>query len=688
MEQNLPTLEKTRRMRPGSANTRLLLLVTAALSSGALLPAAKPAVAQSSERIIDRWLVTHARPLDDDTNPLAGDGATLFPDRDLTIGPGYWWLLREDGRAQFELDDAGDRPAAASTTLAHAYIKAPYDITVDLRIATSPCARRDVWVNSQGVAEPPGDVPVRLAAGWNTLLVALASEDECVHRLGVTLLQTAAPVREDDDPVDFDLMSVQASRPPGARQNHPDGALVLQRPTPVDLTWHAGSDELQGNVSYAVSSWGGVTGLGGLRPDAGVSIPEGPPTVDLTGEWVITLYTPTGILTSHTSLEMAEDGELTGRFEGERLEGNLRDGWVSGDEFGWRMRFEGRGRDLDVGIRGILTDDVMAGTIDFGGFRDFEARFEGERAAPEEDAEATAEEGAEATPDDNSPESGGRDVEVLAPPPDPRTDIPRIPAPGDIDPADQERDELAAPADPDGQRARIVRQLLPPGERPPEAAPSNGSIELNVGGQELTGSFEGLELLHPQTLTGQVEFDRLRSAALDENRVEARLRWHDDSYDFAGSISAAKLLDAFHRPIRLDGWGLAGVDGFAGTFRVPDALDGFTLRVGDGDWRLDGAALSGGLLCQPCERGTRFDLAVTGTQTPRVEIVDPGYDAAPEGADVPTAEEWLEALRGDNDEYRELGRRYGSSDSGSSRFEGASSSSASESSPAPGSSGA
>ena len=430
----------------------------------------------------------------------------------------------------------------------------------------------------------------------------------------------------------------------------------------------AGTDELLASVSYAVSSWGGVLGEGRLRLEEGDDIPEGPPTVDLTGEWVITLYTPTGIMTSHTTLEMADDGALTGRLQGERLEGDIQDGWVHGDEFGWRMRFEGRGRDLDVVIRGILTDDVMTGTLDFGGFRDFEARFEGERAPAHAEGDGTEadgetdEESADAgrTEDEETTESSDREVAETPPPPDPQADVPQIPAPGDVAPAEREGDELAAPADPDGQRARIVRQLLPPSQRPPDPAPASGSMELSIGGQKLTGSFEGLEPLRPHAMMGEIEFDRLRKAALDKSGVEARVLWQDKSYDFVGSISAAKLLEAVHRPIRLDGWGLAGADEFAGAFRVPGALDGFTLRVGEGEWRVDGAPLSGDILCQPCDGGSRFDLAVTGTEAPFVEIVDPGYNAARDGTDVPDANAWLEALRGNNDAYRELGRRFGS----------------------------
>jgi hypothetical protein len=615
-----------------------------ALASVALIAAfATPLFGQDDGRPIDRWLVTHVAPIPGGSYPLESDGPPQFPDRDLTIGPGYWSLLRNDGSTDFDLTETGERPADATTTLAHAYLKAPHDLTAGLFVEGPECADTRAWLNGQPLSDMSGEAPIRLAAGWNSLLVSLAGNDrDCAPRLSAALSGSEIPVREDEDPADLGLLVVQASRPPGARVNHPDGVLLLENPIPIGLTWRAGEDQLLTTISYSVTAWGGVTGLGRLSR-AGPEIPEGPPTVDLTGEWAITFYTPTGIQTSRSTLEMSEDGTLTGRVEGERLDGEIRDGWVSGDEFGWRMRFGGRGRDLQLGIRGVLADDRMSGALDFGGFRDFEARFEGERVSSDmAEGEEEASTGEEETP--TGEQAAADPVSEETP---------------DAPDAAPDADELDTPADPDGQRAQIVRQLLPPPARPPAAAPSTASIELDISGGELKGAFEGLEPLLPQSGSGAVRFRQARSAALDDQGFEARLRWNDDAYDFVGRVPAGALLEVLHERILLDGWGLAGADGFAGTFRVPPSLDGFTLRVGDGEWAADGAPLEGRLLCQPCSGGDRYDITVSGTETPTVQIVDPGFPQGRDAADAPAADAWLEALRGDNERYRELGRRFG-----------------------------
>jgi len=66
-----------------------------------------------------------------------------------------------------------------------------------------------------------------------------------------------------------------------------------------------------------------------------------------------------------------------------------------------------------------------------------------------------------------------------------------------------------------------------------------------------------------------------------------------------------------------------------------------------------GSPVGDATLCSPCRGGERLDLRVTGTDRPRVQIVDPGYPSAGPGA--PAARAWLEALRGNNEAYRRLG---------------------------------
>ncbi|MDX1394579.1 MAG: hypothetical protein R3195_09310 [Gemmatimonadota bacterium] len=595
--------------------------------------------------------MTHAAPGPGDASPLMSEtGRPLFPDRDLVVGPGYWMLVREDGRTTFSFADTGERASADAATLAHAYIRAPRDLTVGMRVDGAACAERRLWLNGQTIDELEGEMPVRLAAGWNTILVSVVGEPGCADELSVVIGSTLAPLPRDEPPLSASDLEVQASRPPGARGTLPSGAIVLGSPRPVELVWAADAERLLAQVEYAATAWGGGPGSAVLEsPDA---IPDGPPTVDLTGEWSMTFYMPVGIQRTRATLEMSEDGELTGRLEGERLDGDIRDGWVAGEEFGWTMRFGGRGADLDIRVRGVLREATMSGAIELGRGGDtarrpsdpraFQARFEGRRAVVEGETEDATEGDVEEAPEEDAGQvsEGGR--------------------PGSDDPAaEADTSAPADPADPDGLRARIVAQLLPPPDRPLRPAPTGGTVEIRIGGAQLTDSIGPLSPLSPWRGSGRIEFRRLRQAALDDRGVEGRVRWADDDYEFRGSVSPAGVLEAFHRPIALSGWGLANQEGFAGSFRVPEALAGFSLRTGGGEWSVDGTEVADGFLCRPCARGARLDIRVTGTERPVVEVDDPGFPDASVARDESAARTWLDALRGDNERYRELGRESG-----------------------------
>ena len=54
---------------------------------------------------------------------------------------------------------------------------------------------------------------------------------------------------------------------------------------------------------------------------------------------------------------------------------------------------------------------------------------------------------------------------------------------------------------------------------------------------------------------------------------------------------------------------------------------------------------------KPRKMDMKIDLRVANTDTAEVTIADPGYPDSPDGAD---AKDWLEALKGDNREYRRL----------------------------------
>ncbi len=591
----------------------------------AVAPFAAGALAgQSEERPIDRWLVTTTGTrVQEAVGALGSGGGRLFPDRAVDVGPGRWDVVREDGAMTLRLARS-DRTDGA--TLAHAYVKSGTDGPVTLDVSSRGCPRLRVWLNGQALSGDEGPRTVMLADGWNTLLVALPSG--CVPELSAGLGTARALLPKDVRPIDPQRLRIQASRPPGVRPNLPSASITVDVPRPVGLVWRAAVDELAARARFTVTSWGG--GPSSVVADTSEDH-SAPAEVDLTGEWAITLYTPTGIEQIDAELEMSEDGRLDGRLRGERIDGSLRDGWVSGNRFGWMTRWSGPGRGVDLTFEGVLQDDAMNGTLDFGGFRDFEARFDGRRkGAPEPDSVSAPEDRPPAGGSPRRGPPGGRGGRGAG-----------FPAGG-----------FGPPPDTEGQHERIIRQLLPP-MPPAQPAPSSGSFELRFDGEKLVDSANGLEPAHPIALEGMVSFKKLRAAALDDRGVQARIAWGGDSHERVGRVSAEAVLEAFHAPIALTA---SRTDaGIEGSFRVPESLDGFTIRTLGGEWSVDGSPVRDGALCSPCKKGRRLEIRVTGTDEARVQVADPGYPTAAAAGGAGPAEAWLRALSDDRRRYREMG---------------------------------
>lgn len=623
--------------RPVVRSSGSIVAVIGGLASGlAFTPATLLGQASDApaDRPIDRWLVAAVAPDGLDGNPLSAGGARLFPDRDLQVGPALWTLVREDGRDRFSFDEVlPDRPAGATATLAHAYLRLPADATASLTVDAA-CPGAALWLNGQALADASDDgTVVRLAGGWNTLLVALSGEDGCPAELSARVAPADVPRPEDEPALETRVVRVQASRPPGARPTYPLGFVQPGTPTPTGMVWDARNDRLLIELEHSLTAWGATSADAASGEDGeDGDRPEADPAFDLTGVWSLRFFTPTGIRAVEARLEMSEDGTLAGRLEGEGFDGDVRDGWVAGNEFGWNMRFPGPRRDVDVTARGRIEDGRMRGSVDLG-VGDFETGFEGTRSG-----------GAEA---DDTGDEEDEDVQSPAPP---------RRSPDEGPPGRGARGDITFPGGGPPDRREVLSRLLPPQPWRERPAPTSGSIELDVAGAELTGGTQDLVPTRPSTMSGRIEFRRARSAALESGSVEATVRWNGDDRVFVGQLAPGPLLRALHRPIALTGWtGLA--DGLAGQFRVPDAFRGFTLRVLGGQWSVGGVPLDGEPLCAPCRGGDRLDLRVTGTDTPRVEIVDPGYPSA--GPEAPPARAWLEALRGDNDSYRRMAGRDG-----------------------------
>lgn len=140
-----------------------------------------------------------------------------------------------------------------------------------------------------------------------------------------------------------------------------------------------------------------------VGPGAAVSEEDAePPAVDPTGEWTLSVSTPMGQQASTATLEMAEDGTLTGSVEGERAGGEISEGRVSGRSFRFVVSMEMMGRSMEATYAGELEqDDRMTGTVSFGG--QFSADFTGRPAGAEPEPADQGESGDQETEDEPGP---------------------------------------------------------------------------------------------------------------------------------------------------------------------------------------------------------------------------------------------------------------------------------------------
>ena len=231
------------------ARRTLLPLVLSASGVCALAPEA----AWAQEIPVDRWLVTSAEHTAGD-HPLPAAGPDRFPDRNLGTAAGTWTLFRRDGEAPLDFSDVSE---AGRATLAHAYLKSSADASVRLELGVEPCVRLEAWVNAQQIADAGAAREVRLAAGWNTLLVVLDGGAGCARSLSARLSPDTGPnVRTERDDRSGDRLTVQASRPPGVRPTWPEGVVTVSAPRITGLAWRPDDEDLQAAISYDLASWG------------------------------------------------------------------------------------------------------------------------------------------------------------------------------------------------------------------------------------------------------------------------------------------------------------------------------------------------------------------------------------------------------------------------------------------------
>ncbi|MFQ5888947.1 MAG: hypothetical protein ACE5JR_02725 [Gemmatimonadota bacterium] len=230
----------------------------ASLIAAAPVPAAQAAV-QAADRgpariAIDRWLVSGAFEADTGPSPLSvdylrGGEPDILPDRGREAGSTRWTLVRQDSADLFSLDSIlGERPARA-VAYAHAYLRSPSERTVRLLPRGPDCGDVDVRLNGQplGEARSSADtIDVRLAFGWNTLLLEVLGGD-CAYTFGARLLAGIDGLDE---------VRVQASRPPGDARAFPAPSLTVPPLLEIEpsLAWQA--DELLARLALPLTAWG------------------------------------------------------------------------------------------------------------------------------------------------------------------------------------------------------------------------------------------------------------------------------------------------------------------------------------------------------------------------------------------------------------------------------------------------
>ncbi|UCF20018.1 MAG: amidohydrolase family protein [Gemmatimonadota bacterium] len=132
--------------------------------------------------------------------------------------------------------------------------------------------------------------------------------------------------------------------------------------------------------------------------------PTEPPATDLSGSWTITVESRRGAQESTAELRMAEDGTLSGDLRGQRGEGSVTEGWVSGSRFSFTVAMTMGGRAVQAEYSGTVEGDEIEGNVSFGRFS---SEFKGKKqpgaavavaAAAEEAAEPEQPEEAPAEP--------------------------------------------------------------------------------------------------------------------------------------------------------------------------------------------------------------------------------------------------------------------------------------------------
>ena len=88
---------------------------------------------------------------------------------------------------------------------------------------------------------------------------------------------------------------------------------------------------------------------------------------DVSGRWNMTINTDQGSISA--TLVLAQDGEaLSGSLISDQGTVEFDGGTVSGNKLTWSIEIDAEGAFLEVAMEGMLDDDKLAGSMDFGGY--------------------------------------------------------------------------------------------------------------------------------------------------------------------------------------------------------------------------------------------------------------------------------------------------------------------------------
>jgi hypothetical protein len=186
--------------------------------------------------------------------------SVLFPERGARVGATVWTLVRQDGNPVFDLDTLVNR-SGRTATFAHAYLRPVADQTVTLSFSGLGCTEVSAKLNEQpmsleaaaGETDCAGgtrraSATVRLASGWNALLVRVEGDEE---PYGFSVAVAPGPGGES-----VEDLRIQASRPPGVQPIRPRASIDIMAIRVPGLQWRGG--DLSAEVVVDFRLWGGV----------------------------------------------------------------------------------------------------------------------------------------------------------------------------------------------------------------------------------------------------------------------------------------------------------------------------------------------------------------------------------------------------------------------------------------------